>query len=76
MIKPLLFRYLIDIPFQSVFHIKNVIHIKIERLLLIYLRKVCVGKGGGLVPKGNNSVPWPMETQLTNAYMRHQASMS
>ena len=55
---------------------KNVIHIKIEIFLLIYSRKVCFGKGGGLVPKGNKSLPWPMETQLTNAHMRHQASMS
>ena len=25
--------------------------------LLIYLRKVCLGKGGGLVPKDNKSLP-------------------
>ena len=52
------------------------IHIKIESFLLLHLRKVCFGKGGGLVPKGNKSLPWPMVTQLPNAHMRPQASMS
>ena len=55
---------------------KIVIHIKIEIFLLLHLRKVCFGKGGGLVSKGNKSLPWPMETQLTNAHVRPQASMS
>ena len=68
--------HLVDISFQSAFYIKNIIHIKIEIFLLIYLRKVCLGKSGGLVPKGNKPLPWPMETQLNNAPMRHQASMT